>query len=358
MNVAVIGASGSVGRSVCTQLLDTHVLGPTDRLQLVGHRGGTSETGIFGLRIDLLDAFSLTAPTLEPILDAERIDADIVVMVAGDTPPPDPRSTVTRDHVALTNIPVFEHYAKALADHNPDALVIVQSNPVELAVDIFAEHLGSRRVVGAGAYNDSIRFRREIAADLTEGAYRPMVSGYVLGEHGLNCVPAWSTVQVHGVPEQLFREYLASTAHQTPVAQLVDAVTTARARLGELIADGHGNDAFNFVHSLPADVRSLVKPWFAHWSGRTSTVTAHAVVDVIAQMRLGNRLVVPLQVALDGTEWPYISGVLGVPVVVDIFGWHQTAPVELSDSDMTALRSAAAGVTAKITEWRGAEATT
>ncbi|MFC6715156.1 hypothetical protein [Branchiibius cervicis] len=39
MDVAVIGATGDIGRQICAQLIERRVVPTTSRLQLVGRRG-------------------------------------------------------------------------------------------------------------------------------------------------------------------------------------------------------------------------------------------------------------------------------------------------------------------------------
>ena len=62
----MIGATGDVGRQVCTQLVERQVLPPTSRLQLVGRRGGASSRAVHGLRADLVDAYDEHAPISLP----------------------------------------------------------------------------------------------------------------------------------------------------------------------------------------------------------------------------------------------------------------------------------------------------
>ena len=349
----MIGAAGTVGRAVCGQLLATRILQRRERLQLVGRHGGASDTGIFGLRIDLLDAYSETAPQIEQVLDASQIRADIIVMVAGETATTDAHVATTRNEVALTNIPVFEYYAAALAAHGSGReLVVIQSNPVELAVDIFARHLGRHRVVGAGAYSDSLRLRREIADDLFAAGNRPIVSGYLLGEHGANAVPIWSSLRAAGTnPEQL-QDYLRVARGDRRLSDLPTQVAEARAHLSDLVAGHDGEAAFAFAATLPPDIASLVKPWFAHWSGRTSVATAHAVVDLIAQLLSGHRMVLPLQVATHADDWPGTAGVLGVPVDIDMSGWTRTVPLELAADESAALLAAASAISQRLAIWQ------
>jgi malate dehydrogenase len=357
VDIAVIGASGSVGHLVCEQLLHQRLMGPTDRLQLVGRRGGASETGVFGLKIDLLDAYSINAPEIEAVLDPEKIQADIIVMVAGETPAPDPNIAATRDAIALTNRPIFEYYANVLSQNaQGHELILIQSNPVELAVEIFAQKFDRHRVIGAGAYNDSLRFRREVAADFGQEGKQHRVLGYMLGEHGPNVVPLWSSVYVHGVSDAQLQEYIELHTSGRSLADLPSEVASARATLGSLLAEHEGEIAAKFVAALPPDVRALVKPWFAHWTARTSTATAHSVVDLIAELAVGHRVVLPLQVATGNENWlrdefDDIPTVIGLPVEVDLRGWQLMAEMNLPEVEAVGLRQSADAIRGRLSEW-------
>lgn len=339
------------------QLLATGVMGPGERLQLVGRRGGPSETGVFGLRIDLLDAFSESAPKIEPVLDPEQIRADVIVVVAGQTPSDDPSVATTRDTVAATNLRIFEQYAQVLAKHSRGhELCLIQSNPVELAVDVFSRHLGAHRVVGAGSYSDTLRLRREFADGLLafggELAHRPIVSGYMLGEHGPGIVPIWSSLRAYGVDADTWSRYLRHARGGRQIGDLNAHATAARGRLSELLAAHQGEEAFMFVTQLPPDVRAIVKPWFAHWSGRTSTVTAHSVVDLISELRSGHRVLLPLQVAFGAQDWPGGGGVLGLPVDIDLEGWHRTVPLDLAPDEEAALEASRIATRRSLDAWQ------
>lgn len=352
MDIAVIGAAGSVGRAVCTQLLATGAIGPGEKLQLVGRRGGASETGVYGLRIDLLDAYGLRAPTIEAVLDGDDIDADIVIMVAGETPALDPARPTSRDAVAAANLPVFEYYAEMLDIHgDKDELVIIQSNPVELAVKVFSDRLGRSRVVGAGAYNDTLRFRRELLAGLESVPSNPVITGYILGEHGPNAVPIWSSVKAGGLVPAQWNEHLERVRPQHSLSELGATAAAARARLAELLRDHKAQEATEFVAELSPDVRALVKPWFAHWSGRTSTATAHSAVDLVAALQSGHNVVLPLQVQLQQNEWLGVETVMGVPVSIDATGWQSVVEIALTDEERQALLASADAINTQLETW-------
>jgi malate dehydrogenase len=151
VNIAIVGAAGSCGRQLTAQLLDRHLLPPSARLQLVGHQGGRSADELWGLRADLEDAFVDDAPAIEVVLEPSAVDADLVVMLAGVTIATDPNASVDRVALGHTNRQMFVEYADALAARPGfPPVVIVQSNPVELGVQVFAERLGRQRVLGAG----------------------------------------------------------------------------------------------------------------------------------------------------------------------------------------------------------------
>lgn len=357
MDVAVIGASGAVGRAVCGQLLATRTLTTGERLQLVGRRGGASETGVFGLAIDLADAYADSAPQLEPVLDIRRIQADIIVMVAGDTVSDDPAALATRDAVAHRNLPLFEELARDLAEHgNGHEIVLIQSNPVELAVEVFARRFGSKRVIGAGAYNDSLRLRREVADSFLSSAWsdgrRPIVSGYMLGEHGPGAVPMWSTLRAQGIDAATWSDFIAHIRGSRSFGELAVAVTRARGRLSELLVEHRGEAAYEFVTTLPPDIRALVKAWYAHWAGRTSTATAHCVVDIVQELRSGHRVVLPLQVAGSDQDWPGLAGVVGLAVDIDLEGWHYTVPMQVPDDEHEALLGSIREVNQRLADWQ------
>jgi len=196
MDVSVIGASGDCGREIVSQLVALAALAPTERLQLVGRANGRSARLLYGLCSDLNDAYAEMAPMLDVALAPEDIVADVIVMAAGATVAGE---ITSRADLAAINLPLFKTYAQAIARYGGGhEIVIIVTNPVELAVEVFSRQLGRHRVIGVGAYSDSLRFRREIAADL--GVRRQLVQGFIVGEHGEGMVPLWSSVQIYTAP--------------------------------------------------------------------------------------------------------------------------------------------------------------
>ena len=346
MNVAVIGAAGGCGRQLAVQLLDRNILPQSARLQLVGHRGGRSEDELWGLLSDLEDAFGDSAPTIELVVDPQAVDADVVVMLAGITIPTDPNASVDRAALGQANYKIFVEYADALAARPglPPA-VIVQSNPVELGVQVFAQRLGRHHVLGAGGWSDTLRLRAELAAEL--GVRRPQVQAWMFGQHGDFLVPIWSQVRVWGVTPAEVEALVDRVTAGRSLADLPQQVRTYKAQLLDLVRNGQVRTAYDRVQSLPPDLRAAVKPFFTHFTAghTTEVVTAYAVADIVAALVEGRQRVIPAQVALAG-EWLGIHGVVGAPVVLSLNGWEHIYPVRLSEDETAAVEAAASAIAA------------
>ncbi len=323
MDVAVIGATGAVGREVCTQLIERQILPTTSRLQLVGRAGGRSGPAVHGLRADLLDAYDEIAPMIDVALNPTEVVADVIVVTAGATAPAHPGASSDRDALARDNARVFASYAEALACHGSGReVVIMVTNPVELGVATFARALDRHQVIGMGAWLDTLRLRREIAQSM--GMRRHRISGFVAGQHGSGVVPLWSSVRVVGldVPERVAA--VRRTRGPRTLATFSREIAEAQDWLGHAATSDIGL-AFEKVEELPPDVRMVVRAWMTHQSGaKTAVGTANATVELVETLMDGREIVVAGQVGLDGEvslgDGP-VRGVLGVPVVLGPEGW-------------------------------------
>jgi len=350
-NVAIVGAAGSCGRQLAVQLLDRQILSPDARLQLVAHHGGVSEFETHGLRVDLRDAFADIAPTIELIDQPEQVDADILVMLAGSTVPTDPTKNVDRAVLAQTNLRVFSAFADELARRSgPPPLVIVQSNPVELGVEVFSRRIDRHLVIGAGSYSDSMRFRREIADSL--GVRRSDVSAIMLGQHGDHLVPIWSKIAVNNVTPQALDAWISAVRAERALDQLADEIVTHRSLLLEFVLSRDIHGAFARATELPPEIRAAVKPFLVHTTAghTTEVVTAHSVADIVNTIINGEPTVLPLQVYLEG-EYLDLHGAGAVPVRLTADGWTDVVDLDLAEDEIVALRNAfaaAAAVTAGV----------
>jgi len=340
MRLAIIGATGSCGRQVAAQLLDRGILPAEGSLHLIGHAGGAHESELWGLRADLLDAFSDHAPHIEVGTDVAASDAEVVVMMAGATVT---QETTDRSQLAATNYRIFTEAAADVARMSEEPTVVVQSNPVELAMELFAGVVSRHRIIGAAAWSDSLRFRREIAAEL--GVKRPLVDAEMWGQHGDHLVPMWSGVRARGVEQSRIDDVVGRATSGRPVTQLPEEIRSVREHVVKLITRGEIAEAYGFIHTQQPDVRAAIKPLFTHFTaGRTTELaTAHAVADVVSFLAGGVRATIPAQVVLDN-EWPGLSGPLAVPVLIEPRGWSQVVTQKITDDEQDALATAMAAV--------------
>lgn len=340
-SVAIIGAAGACGRQLAVALLERRMLPVDGRLQLIGHRGGTSEHELHGLRADLRDAFADHAPTIELGYGPTDVDADILVMLAGATLPSVPGATADRLSLSRTNHAVFSTYAEELTGRRgPDPLVLVQSNPVELGVDVFSRALDRHRVVGIGAHSDTIRFRRELAD--SRGVDRSRVRALVLGQHGDHLVPIWSSVEIDGLSGDETAEMIDAHRRGRALIDMPSELIGHRTQLLTLVSEHRVHEAFAHVATLPPDLRAALKPFLVHFTAghTTEIVTAHAVAEVL-DLVLGERpAMMSLQVRLEG-EYLGLDGVVAVPVSMGPDGWSEVVDPGLAPDEIDLLTVAA-----------------
>lgn len=348
MDVSVIGASGDCGREIVSQLLDFRVLAPTERLQVVGRAQGKSAQSLYGLCSDLEDAYAEIAPNFDVALYPEEIVGDIIVFCAGVTLSTDGKAT-SRDELAALNLPLFHRYAAALKQYgHGQEVVLIVTNPVELAVDVFSQYLGRQRVLGIGAYSDSLRFRREIARDL--GVRRQLVQGFVVGEHGDGMVPLWSSVKIHGFDAEELTHTIERVKRRS-IEEFPEEIHQEKQTVFEYLRAEKIKEAYRYVDSLPPDLRVVLKPFVTQMSGaKTISATANVTVNLVRHLMEGQELVVSGQVKLEG-EFHDLNEPLGVPIVVTPFGWTQVVPLKLWEDEVQLLKRQSDRLRAKLKQW-------
>ncbi len=352
MDVAILGASGDCGRAIAGQLIASRLLGPTERLQLVGRREGNSVSVLHGLMSDLTDAYAEHAPVLDVALSPDEIVADLWVVAAGASVPARLKesSGLSRAGLATVNGSAFRDYADALARHGQGTeVVVVVSNPVELGVAYFAKAAGRHRVIGIGAYSDTLRFRREIAADL--GMKRHRIGGFMLGEHGDAQAPIWSSVRVHGMSGAELAATIERLRRGVDSQSFATLCLDERRRMIDLLTAGRVADAFARVDTLPPDARVILKPYITHLSGsKTVLATASVTVDLISTLLDGREALVAGQMMLEG-EFHGLSGPLGVPVIVGSEGISRVVEIPLSEEEKFQIETISMGVNERVTGW-------
>jgi malate dehydrogenase len=335
ISISIIGASGSVGSTLATHILRSHLLGASDRLQLVGRGMPASTAKLLATRIDLLDAFDDERVEIEVVPNIEDVDGDIVIVCAGNTISP---GLMNRRDLGAANLPIFENIAHACALRVPEALFIVVSNPVELGVQVLAEKLDRHRVLGMGAQQDSLRFARAIAKDL--GISRHEVHASVLGEHGQAMVPLWSTVELMLSDRDLGSAFsqLKELSGTIPFKERGAALQN---EVSELLRSEKIAEAYEVTRRAAPDARVMVEPAITgHAMHSTPNATANATLQCLSAVMMNDHGRVHGQVLLHG-EFLGLNGVCGVPLNLNRDGWQVAQFDALTAEEQVQIRCAA-----------------
>jgi malate dehydrogenase len=330
-SIAILGASGAVGSALAAQILRSQLLTANDRLQLVGRGSAASEGRLLGTRVDLLDAFDDEQIDVEVVPKIMDVDADIVVIASGVGMSPQCRD---RREMGFQNREIFEHIADRCAQFVPNAMFIVVSNPVELAVQILASKVNPSRVVGMGAQQDSLRFSRAIARDL--GISRGQVRASVAGEHGQAMVPLWSSVELLS-PTTDLQMQLQNMKKRSAEVPLRERVAALQARVTGLLEEELIPEAYEAASRELPDARIFVEPFItAHTMRSTPNATANATLQCLAAVVDDDYHELHGQVLLRG-EVLDLNGVCGVPITLSRDGWRHCAMDWLSEEERSAI---------------------
>lgn len=121
--------------------------------------------------------------------------ADVVVVCAGANQ----RPGQTRLDLLQKNAGVVRDIVPRIIATNPDGVIVIASNPVDILTQIAFEVAGlpAGRVIGSGTILDTARFRFLLGEHY--GVDSRSVHAYIVGEHGDTELAAWSLANIAGV---------------------------------------------------------------------------------------------------------------------------------------------------------------
>lgn len=154
-----------------------------------------------GEAMDLNHGLSFTRPMKITAGDfSDLAGAHAVVVAAGASQKPGE----TRLDLLARNAAIFREIIPRIVEHNPDGIIIVATNPVDILtyVSLQVSGLPPGKVIGSGTILDTSRFRFLL------GQYYQVdtrsVHAYIIGEHGDSELPVWSLANIGGVRLQEF----------------------------------------------------------------------------------------------------------------------------------------------------------
>lgn len=179
--------------------------------------------------------------------------ARVVVMAAGVNQKPGE----TRLQLLERNASVFNQVIPNIYDNEPDAIVVVATNPVDVMTHVTAQiaaryGIPSGRVVGSGTTLDTARFRALLGQFLRIDSTH--VHAYVVGEHGDSEVLTWSLTNVGNMPLLDFMRLRGLTLDDAKRAEIDEGVRRAAYR----IIEGKGATYFGVGSALARITRNIL----------------------------------------------------------------------------------------------------
>ncbi len=127
---------------------------------------------------------------------AATAGSDLVIITSGVPRKPG----MSRDDLLATNAGIVRDVSRKVAEHSPNAIVIVVANPLDAMVHVAAKVTGfpKQRVMGMAGALDSARFSYFLAAEM--GVSVEDVKCVLMGGHGDDMVPLPRFTSVSGIP--------------------------------------------------------------------------------------------------------------------------------------------------------------
>ena len=208
------------------------------------------------------------------------------------------------------NAAIMRDVAGRIAEHSPDAVVIVVSNPLDEMTYLASQVTGfpKKRVMGMAGVLDSARLSAFVAEELKVSPL--VVEAMTLGSHGEQMVPLPGQVLVDG----------------KPLAELVEPAVLER--------------LYQRTRDAGAEIVGLLKKGSAYYA--PSSAAARMVNAVVAD----TKEVLPVcawvtgQYGIDGTY-------VGVPARLGRGGVEEIVELDLSGDELEQLRAAAEAIRAR-----------
>ena len=237
--------------------------------------------------------------------DAYR-NAAIVVVTAGKAQAGPEQS---RLELMQINAKIVTSIVVAVQAVNPDAIVLIATNPVDILTHVarLRTNWPRGRILGSGTVLDSARFRWLLAEHC--GISPQNIHASILGEHGDSEFAAWSLVHVGGLP-------------------MDDYCSVCR--------------KCDFIHRRPQILEQVRRSAYhiIGYKGSTSFGVAMALTQIVRAILRNERRVMTVSAPLEG-EYGLDDVTLGIPCVVGAGGIEDIIEARLTPEEMQELAHSA-----------------
>ena len=233
-------------------------------------------------------------------------NAAIVVVTAGKAQAGPEQS---RLELMQINAKIVTSIVGAVQAVNPDAIVLIATNPVDILTHVarLRTNWPRGRILGSGTVLDSARFRWLLAEHC--GISPQNIHASILGEHGDSEFAAWSLVHVGGLP-------------------MDDYCSVCR--------------KCDFIHRRPQILEQVRRSAYhiIGYKGSTSFGVAMALTQIVRAILRNERRVMTVSAPLEG-EYGLRDVTLGTPCVVGAGGIEDIIEARLTPEEMQELAHSA-----------------
>lgn len=214
--ISIIG-SGFVGSTTAFALM---MGGLASEIVIVDINKNKAE----GEAMDLSHGASFVKPILVKSGDyIDTKDSDIVIITAGASQKPGE----TRLDLISKNLTIFKSIIPEIVKYNPNSILLVVSNPVDILTYITYKISGfpKERVIGSGTVLDTSRLRYMLGENFDIDIRN--IHTYIMGEHGDSEIATWSLTSIAGMSMDQCCNTLNSKCDEHTKAEIHRAVKNA-----------------------------------------------------------------------------------------------------------------------------------
>jgi malate dehydrogenase len=200
--------------------------------------------------------------------------------------------------VAVPNAKIVAEYARLVAKHAPESIILVITNPVDIMTYVAYKASGfpRSRVIGLGNHLDSLRLKNLIAKHFN--IHVSEIHTRIIGEHGDHMVLLLSSTSIGGILVKDFPQY-----QSFDVETIVDKVKNA----GSYVINKKGATEYGPAFAISNTVKTIIND-----EKRILTLTTY----------------------LDGEIYGVGDVCLGVPVKLGINGVERIIGVKMNDKEL------------------------
>lgn len=309
--LGIIGV-GHVGSQVLVCAVQSDVFGEIVLIDTIPNRA-------HGEALDHAHATGLHTRTHQRIIAGDYTDladADIIIVAAthvypqGELPP-------SRQDLLINNVSIIRQIMRDISAQTREAILIFITNPADTVVHIAATEFDypAHLIIGTGCTLDSARLRYTIAQQYDIDP--KVVSGYMLGEHGMTAFPAISHLTIAGMQYEEF-------AQQHPKLPLIEP---------EVLKEKVVQSAYEVFHAK---------------QGVTNSAIAQVAYDIARSIALNERSIYPVSVLLSGQYGVKDSIAFSTPTLLSSKGVEHIYEVSLNEWEQMKLQESIETILASI----------